>query len=50
MNKGLDIESNVLYRGQKYKILWIYDSGLCEIVSTSYQAKLVKMSDLKKSK
>jgi hypothetical protein len=43
------IGSSVIFRGEKYKIIWLYDNGTCEIKKKDSlgQVELVQLSELK---
>ncbi|MBZ5752746.1 hypothetical protein [Metabacillus rhizolycopersici] len=43
------IGSSVMFKGEKYKIIWLYDNGTCEIKKKDSlgQVELVKISELK---
>lgn len=46
MEKGIDVNSKVVYKGEEYKVVWIYDNGNCEILNFS-KSQIVSISDLK---
>ncbi|MBZ5751324.1 hypothetical protein [Metabacillus rhizolycopersici] len=43
------IGSTVIFRNEKYKIIWLYDNGTCEIKKNDSlgQVELVRLSELK---
>ncbi|HWO97694.1 MAG TPA: hypothetical protein VNM45_15445 [Bacillus sp. (in: firmicutes)] len=43
------IGSTVIFRGEKYKVVWLYDNGTCEIKKKDSLGKveLVSLSELK---
>jgi hypothetical protein len=43
------IGSTVVFRGEMYKVMWLYDNGTCEIKKKDSlgQVELVSLSDLK---
>lgn len=47
MKMGIDVNSKVVYKGEEYKVVWIYDNGKCEILNFS-KSQIVSISDLQK--
>ncbi|MBZ5751323.1 hypothetical protein [Metabacillus rhizolycopersici] len=43
------IGSTVIFKGEKYKVIWLYDNGTCEIKKNDSlgQVELVRLSQLK---
>ena len=43
------IGSTVIFKGEKYKVIWLYDNGTCEIKKKDSlgQVELVQLSELK---
>jgi len=43
------IGSTVIFKGERYKVIWLYDNGNCEIKKKDSlgQVKLVRISELK---
>ena len=40
------IGSSVVFKGEKYKVIWLYDSGYCEIKKESRSLRTVELVSL----
>jgi hypothetical protein len=45
----MTIGSTVIFKGEKYKVIWLYNNGTCEIKKNDSlgQVELVRLSELK---
>ncbi|GAA0360127.1 hypothetical protein [Bacillus horti] len=46
MNDSFYYLSKVRYKDEVYRVVWIYDSGLCEIKSANEKVILVNLQDV----
>lgn len=48
----IEIGSTVLFDNEKYRVMWIYESGFCEIrkIELYIKVELAELTDLKLSK
>ena len=47
-NKNIEIGTTVFFDNEKYRVMWIYESGFCEIrkIDLYIKVELVELTDL----